>query len=586
MKKTWSVLVLVLFLSNVVHASTGSETGNGGDAIACYTDASRSKITSVRMFDYWEQEQVLNYGHVDLGSSQLSIQDKIEIATKRISKFDPLLGGEIKKMALNLANNIQSYLVTNYVLPEIDDAHPRAVPTEPNCYIEQYAVQYKDLTTGQRRFSIADKFYSHANTSNDDRAGIILHEAIYRYAIRIDPSLSSSDDVRYFNYVAGASLLDTLKVQDIQQFHDILVKTKINQPGCELKDGVYLRSALNYNEQNLSCYNQKMNLSSNISVVLTGGTTIDYHVMIPDNYRPRSYYPRKGITLVQRDANLPLVVEINYEGQIKKFSAGQVEMSENNLALNSMNPNDPTSSAQTIKGPGGTDFVCQSSMNFHVNSLELISCRIKKTQVVANLQTYELGGYMQQLSRDRWIIDPINHTNGPDNKFSLLGSKKPLSISSYRGNPSDMNTTCKNNLITVDSAYNVVAGCFNYEYPMEVNGQTVGLLNDFEVQWIKGNYFLKGQVTYNHNAKGIYNPTFKNLRLLKTSHDEKFNYCGTLAFPSKETWVWGASAEYVGYPGESFYDISTDSIVYKTDENISVVNRVGCKASYFLSDNY
>ena len=153
---------LVLALATLLMGSSvfAHGMGNGGDAVVCYTNVTRSTITSVRMFDYWEQEQVLNYGTVDLGSPQLSIQDKIDIATQSLSKFEPQLAEDIKKMALNLANNIQSYLVTSYELPEIDDANPRAVPTEPNCFIEQYAVQYKDLTTGQRRFSIAAKFYN------------------------------------------------------------------------------------------------------------------------------------------------------------------------------------------------------------------------------------------------------------------------------------------------------------------------------------------------------------------------------------------------------------------------------------------
>ena len=140
--------------------------------------------------------------------------------------------------------------------------------------------------------------------------------------------------------------------------------------------------------------------------------------------------------------------------------------------------------------------------------------------------------------------------------------------------------------MTVDGAYNLVAGCLKSEYSMEVNGKLVELLNDFEVQWVQGEYFLKGQVAYNHDAQGIYNPTFKNLRLIKTSHDENFNYCGTLDFPSNKTWVWGEASEYVGYPGESFYDLSTNSLVYKSDESISVVTRVGCKATDFLSNDY
>ncbi len=574
---------IMLFLSLTIasYSFAGVKViGNGGDAVVCYADATRSIIKSVRLFDYWEQEQVLKYGPNKLGSMQLSIQEKIEIATNRISKFDPFLAGQIKQLALNLANNIQNYLVTNYSLPEIDDANPQAIPSDPNCYIEQYAVQYKDLITGQRRFSIADKFYNNTSTTNDERVGIILHEAIYRYAIGIDPALSNSDNVRYFNYVVGSDFLNTLKAEDTLQFHDILVRTHIHQSDCVSSNGVYLKTDGGYGSTE-SCYNQTMNLGPNIFIGLTQGSKILDYVMVPSEDNSSISYTRKGITIKQANLNLPLVVNLNFSGKTKQFLTNELSLSETNLTLSSIKENSLASNELLIKGPFGIDFICQNYLNFNKTSLELIDCSIKKTQIVVNAQTYVFGGYMKQLSRERWII-----TRDSGAKYKLLGSKKSLVVASFGGAPSDANTTCKNDLITVDSNLNLVAGCFKSDHPLEINGQTVSLLNNFEVQWVHDEYFLKGQVAYNHNAQGIYNPIFKNLRLVKSSENEKFNYCGTLKFPSKLTWVWGKADEYIGYPGESFYDISTDSVVYKTDENVSVVSRVGCQASDFLSNDY
>ncbi len=142
-----TVLLLVLAVSSYSLAGV-KVIGNGGDAVVCYTDAARSKIVSVQMFDYWEQPQVNKFGPIDLGDPQLTVQEKIKIATKRISKFDPNLADFINKNALNLANNIQNYLVTNYILPDIQDSNPKIIPSLPNCFIEQFAIQFKEPQTG------------------------------------------------------------------------------------------------------------------------------------------------------------------------------------------------------------------------------------------------------------------------------------------------------------------------------------------------------------------------------------------------------------------------------------------------------
>ncbi len=586
-----TLLFLTLTFSLSTAFSLGQDRGNGGDALVCYTNATRSQITSVKMFDYWEQEQVLKYGPVTLGAPQVTIQEKIEVATKRLSKFDPYLGGQIRQMALNLANNIQNYLVTSYELPEIDDANPRAIPTQPNCYIEQFAVQYKDLVTGQRRFSIADKFYNHPSADNDTRVGIILHEALYRYAIHLNPALSTSDDVRYLNYIIGSTLLDSLTLQDIEQFHGILLKSKIAQAACTQKFGLFLKLEPGREATiGSTCYNQIMNPKPNIYIELNQGTEFQDFVMIPSpSGSGTTYTPSRGITLYQKDMNSQIFVHLFYSGVKKRFSTRKVSLTDEYLSLDSLDSSNTNVTKEAIQGPGGKTFSCQTDLKFDPATLALISCHIQEDQVVMGSQSFFLGGYLRQLTANRWIIDSgrffSKFSTNSQLRFNLLGSTKSF-ITFTRGQLPDSNTECTSDWMTVDDNYNVVAGCLKSEQAMEINGKSVGVMNDFEVQWIKGKYFLKGQLVYNKNGQGIQSPLFKNLRLVKTSSDEKFNYCGTLDVPSNKTWVTRSETVYIGYPGESFYDISTDNVVYKSDENVSIVTRLSCQKTDFLSDSY
>lgn len=224
-----NLLLAGLFLIVGMVAKAGPITSGGGDAVVCYADPLRITIVSVQMFDHWEQDQVLHYsGGVDLGGPGLSIQDKIILATDRINNFDTDLASYIKTVALSLADNSSTFLVTAATLPEIDDAHPLVLPNLPNCYVEQFAVQYKDLVSGQRRFAIADKFYSHAATSNDTKAGLLLHEAIYRYAIS-KGSVTNSDGVRYFNYAISTTKLNSGYAND---YHQYIINANLNFNGC------------------------------------------------------------------------------------------------------------------------------------------------------------------------------------------------------------------------------------------------------------------------------------------------------------------------------------------------------------------
>jgi hypothetical protein len=99
------------------------------------------------------------------------VQEKIAIFTSRIQRFDTALAEKISTVAFSMANNIQNYLSAYSEIPDVDDDNPRIGPEAP-CYKETFAIQWRDVQNGGRRFTIKSSLYNHRLTDNDMRAGI------------------------------------------------------------------------------------------------------------------------------------------------------------------------------------------------------------------------------------------------------------------------------------------------------------------------------------------------------------------------------------------------------------------------------
>ena len=222
-------IYFLLFLIPLSLFAQGHDIGNGGNGVVCYNNLSRTKIVSVDLFDYWEHGQVVHVpGGIQLGGNTLSVHEKINIATSRLEYFDKKLANDVRTIALSMADNIERYLVTAEELPEINDANPRVLPMSP-CFIEQFAVQWQDLKTGARRFAISKTFYEFSGTTNYTRAGLLLHEALYRVAIL--RGAQNSDGVRYFNYLMATKLFES---EDLSTYVYHLRKADLDDKRCRL----------------------------------------------------------------------------------------------------------------------------------------------------------------------------------------------------------------------------------------------------------------------------------------------------------------------------------------------------------------
>lgn len=216
-------LLLLLGAMIAFNATAGEGTvGNGGNAVVCYKNSTKKEIVSIELFDYWEMSQVNpQFGEVQLGAPNLSVKEKVAVFINRVNKVDPELAKRIATVANSIVDNLANYLDSTAEIPDVDDDHPAVKPKAP-CYMDTFAIQWTSVQNG-RRFMIKAKLFNHPKTSNDDRAGIILHEAIYRVGI-LNGS-KDSDGVRYFNHLIAT---DHSKTLSTSEYVKLLKETNLN----------------------------------------------------------------------------------------------------------------------------------------------------------------------------------------------------------------------------------------------------------------------------------------------------------------------------------------------------------------------
>ncbi|MGE3609799.1 MAG: hypothetical protein AB7I27_09465 [Bacteriovoracaceae bacterium] len=191
----------LIFMSQVALALEGSSSGGGGNAVVCYS--SSGEIESVELFDYWEQPRILKTDlKLDLGPESLTVEEKIELALKRIEIWDPDLAQGYRVNAQEILAEISSFKIDDIKLIAPNDDHSPLVPSAP-CQKESFVIQKKFRKKGiQRPFLVRPDLYHHPKTSNTTKAGIILHETFYEEFLKND--LHNSDGIRLFNFFVSA----------------------------------------------------------------------------------------------------------------------------------------------------------------------------------------------------------------------------------------------------------------------------------------------------------------------------------------------------------------------------------------------
>lgn len=186
-----TTLIHLLFYS-VLSLAGGDWVGNGGNVIACGS--------SLRLLDYFEAEEQRGIP-LDLGPKHMSFQQKVYYVLHRLEDVNPTRAKMYKKWFRTFDQETQWFFVGKF-LP-IRDSGVVIIPEE--CEIKQVAMQRPNalIMPGDQRYVIDLRLFE--KLSEEDKAGLVLHELIYREAIEL--GIASSPGVRYFNQVVSSNLM-------------------------------------------------------------------------------------------------------------------------------------------------------------------------------------------------------------------------------------------------------------------------------------------------------------------------------------------------------------------------------------------
>ncbi len=195
----------------------GFSSGGGGNSVVCFSDG--GDITEVELLDYYEGIRKDNSLVKGLGIAGKTVDEKIVNAFNTLSDEYPRLSLKLKNRALWLHKNMNSHLIEarDGQLSPVYDMNIPFVPQYneqgDECMIVRFAVQLKEHVEGQKKFFFVKDLYEHPLTSDDTRAGIIIHETIYEEAI--NNGAINSDFVRWLTYIISSKKISQMSNNEI-----------------------------------------------------------------------------------------------------------------------------------------------------------------------------------------------------------------------------------------------------------------------------------------------------------------------------------------------------------------------------------
>jgi hypothetical protein len=191
-----NISLIVIFLSAQLSFASGSTIGNGGNLIVC-TDPS-GKINTVQLLDYFELEQ--NGGKLNINTELPTYEEMLLDIFNRWRNVAPIRMKQYTSWLQNFSSEAGFY--SGVQIPPTEDTGVISIPK--GCTIQPGAFQRPDsqLLPGVKRYIINKDLWD--LMSDEQKAGLVLHELIYREGIIAGHS--SSFSTRYFNgYLAAAN---------------------------------------------------------------------------------------------------------------------------------------------------------------------------------------------------------------------------------------------------------------------------------------------------------------------------------------------------------------------------------------------
>lgn len=194
------MLLLGYILGLSLSFAGGDWVGNGGNLIIC-------EDNQPQLLDYFEGLHDRGI-EVDHGSSG-EFSERIESVLRRLERINP-------ERALRYRTWFKTFFLETRFFEEgkilpIRDVGPIVIPSE--CNVQQVAAQRptSEIMPGDSRYLIDRRFWQ--KLSHLDKAGLVLHELIYREAI--ESNQRSSPRVRYFNQILSSAQISRYSEKDM-----------------------------------------------------------------------------------------------------------------------------------------------------------------------------------------------------------------------------------------------------------------------------------------------------------------------------------------------------------------------------------
>ena len=224
------------------HLYAGGQDGNGGNMLICLnTDGT---LKSKELLDFYES-RVIRGITPSLGHPSLPYLEKIEMVLTRIQHLSPRRFKSYLEEARSFES--QSVFLPSADLTTMPDSQHPVVPK--NCTVVQTIIQRTPIFAEDKRYIVNKDIWDLLD--NDDKAGLVLHEAILREAALMAPILAhygiipesqqilrDSSRVRYINsLIASEKLIN----KNPQEWAELAAKAHLS-PVVEIFGGLFSNS--------------------------------------------------------------------------------------------------------------------------------------------------------------------------------------------------------------------------------------------------------------------------------------------------------------------------------------------------------
>jgi hypothetical protein len=296
---------LAILLISSITAFAGGFSEGGGKGVVC-KDANGT-VASVASLDLFESEQIrgLTFDDSLLGADEFATVANI---IARIEARDPYLAGILTERLT--AWLTESRLLPNSHLPDVNDSFSVVIPV--GCELAQLAVQREPQFPGDPFYLIDKSLWD--VMANRDRAALVLHEIIYRYARTLGQM--NSINVRFYNATmsstsaAAISGLEYVKFLETVDFPDTLLVPLENGTSfiIKLKEG-WEESELCPNSTELMDPSYGEMKTANVAIKDHVGMGHGAQVYIKD---PRSDQSDSRVLGIQNSTGEPLTPDLGY----------------------------------------------------------------------------------------------------------------------------------------------------------------------------------------------------------------------------------------------------------------------------------